>query len=213
ELPVPSKRMRVEGPRSASGYNVFCKEISADEDMKALSPKERFKAFAERWASLEEEDREDFARRAAALELSEADKDKKWRANMKKMVQLINIQKALKPSTEGFFILSTGVAGEEQAGGTPGGKRFLQQTEVVEGFRSYILKVREDYLNVPVSTMFGHHLLLQYQRRYAKYETVASSMFGVTKTSLEKRFYGHMSTVNTMKTKTPLGDTIINVQP
>lgn len=48
----------------------------------------------------------------------------------------INIQKELKPSAEGFFILSTGVAGEEQAGGTPGGKRFLQQTEVVEGFRS-----------------------------------------------------------------------------
>lgn len=60
-------------------------------DMKALSPKERFKAFAERWASLEEEDREDFARRAAALELSEADKDKKWRANMKKMVQLVSL--------------------------------------------------------------------------------------------------------------------------
>lgn len=36
-------------------------------------------------------------------------------------------------------------------------------------------------------------------------------MFGVTKTSLEKRFYGHMSTVNTMKTKTPLGDTITKI--
>ncbi|XP_071842078.1 uncharacterized protein [Apostichopus japonicus] len=121
-----------------NGYCLFMKKkMQANgKEWKKLSDKDRME-YDSRRVQAKKEYFESLEKNVLTLPQEEAAKyQSELAASKVPSKSRINIQKELKPSAEGFFILSTGVAGEERAGGTPGGKRFLQQTEVVEGFRS-----------------------------------------------------------------------------
>ncbi|XP_071842079.1 uncharacterized protein [Apostichopus japonicus] len=155
-----------------NGYCLFMKKkMQANgKEWKKLSDKDRME-YDSRRVQAKKEYFESLEKNVLTLPQEEAAKyQSELAASKVPSKSRINIQKELKPSAEGFFILSTGVAGEERAGGTPGGKRFLQQTEVVEGFRScynywYFTKL-SFHNHFFKHRMFGYHLLLQYQRRY-----------------------------------------------
>ncbi|XP_071842082.1 uncharacterized protein [Apostichopus japonicus] len=122
-----------------NGYCLFMKKkMQANgKEWKKLSDKDRME-YDSRRVQAKKEYFESLEKNVLTLPQEEAAKyQSELAASKVPSKSRINIQKELKPSAEGFFILSTGVAGEERAGGTPGGKR-----------------------------MFGYHLLLQYQRRY-----------------------------------------------
>ncbi|XP_071855232.1 uncharacterized protein [Apostichopus japonicus] len=128
-------RIRIDKPGGLSSFNIFCKELcSQEEGIKELTTSARFTLFSQRWAQLSDEERAIYKERAKSEPLSLSSKERQWKANLRKMKRLMDHQKELMPTTEGFFVMAHS-ARDEYFGGSEQGLKYLRENfHIVEGF-------------------------------------------------------------------------------